>query len=68
MSHAPRGDNPYTRGIAEFAAGLTYGRIPAEVIARLKLLILDSLGCALYGTELPWRRILMATLGGLDQT
>jgi aconitate decarboxylase len=68
MSHAPRGDNPYTRGIAEFAAGLTYGRIPAEVIARLKLLILDSLGCALYGTELPWSRILMATLGGLDET
>jgi len=68
MSHAPRGDNPYTRGIAEFAAGLTYGRIPAEVVARLKLLILDSLGCALYGTELPWSRILMATLGGLDET
>jgi aconitate decarboxylase len=68
MSHAAGGDNPYTRGIAEFAAGLTYGRIPAEVIARLKLLILDSLGCALYGTELPWSRILMATLGGLDET
>jgi 2-methylcitrate dehydratase PrpD len=68
MSHAHRDDNPYTRGIAEFAAGLTYGRIPAEVIARLKLLILDSLGCALYGIELPWSRILMATLGGLDET
>jgi len=48
MSHAPRGDNPYTKGVAAFVAGLTYGRIPAEVIARLKLLILDSLGCALY--------------------
>jgi aconitate decarboxylase len=68
MSHAPCGDNPYTRGIAAFAAGLTYGRVPADVIARLKLLILDSLGCALYGTELPWSRILMATLGGLDET
>jgi len=68
MSHAPRGDNPYTKGVAAFVAGLTYGRIPAEVIARLKLLILDSLGCALYGTELPWSRILMATLGGLDET
>src|SRR6266481_4251193 len=68
MSHAPRGDNPYTKGVAAFVAGLTYGRIPAAVIARLKLLILDSLGCALYGTELPWSRILMATLGGLDET
>jgi aconitate decarboxylase len=68
MSQVPGGDNPYTKGVAAFVAGLTYGRVPAEVIARLKLLILDSLGCALYGTELPWSRILMATLGGLDET
>jgi hypothetical protein len=38
MSHAAGGDNRYTRCIAEFAARLTDGRIPAEVIARLKLL------------------------------
>jgi len=68
MSHAAGGDNPYTKGVAAFVAGLTYERIPADVISRLKLLILDSLGCALYGTELPWSRILMATLGGLDET
>ena len=68
MSHAGGGDNPYTRGIAEFIARLTYARIPAEVIARIKLLILDSLGCAFYGTELPWSRILIAALGGLDHT
>ncbi len=68
MSHGPAGDNPYTRAIAAFVAGFTYERIPADVIARIKLLILDSLGCALYGTELPWSRILMTTLGGLDQT
>jgi 2-methylcitrate dehydratase PrpD len=68
MSRASTGDNPHTRGIAEFIAGLTYARIPAEVVARVKLLILDALGCALYGAGLPWSRILMATLGGLDQT
>jgi aconitate decarboxylase len=68
MSHGPGGDNPYTKGIATFVADLTYERIPADVIARVKLLILDSLGCALYGTQLPWSRILMTTLGGLDQT
>jgi 2-methylcitrate dehydratase PrpD len=66
MSVGPGGDNPYTRGMAEFLSGLTYERIPAEVIARIKLLILDSLGCALYGTQLPWSRILMTTLGSLD--
>jgi aconitate decarboxylase len=63
---AAGGDNPYTRGMTEFIAGLAYERIPAEVIARIKLLILDSLGCALYGTQLPWSRILMRTLGTLD--
>jgi 2-methylcitrate dehydratase PrpD len=68
MSHAPSSDNPYTKAIAQFVAGLAYERIPAEVIARIKLLILDSLGCALYGADLPWSRILMATLGGLDHT
>jgi aconitate decarboxylase len=66
MSAGAGGGNTYTRGMAEFIAGLTYERIPAEVIARIKLLILDSLGCALYGTQLPWSRILMTTLGSLD--
>jgi aconitate decarboxylase len=68
MSHRPGGDNSYTKSIAAFVAGLTYERIPADVIARIRLLILDSLGCALYGTQLPWSRILMTTLGGLDHT
>jgi aconitate decarboxylase len=68
MSHTSGGDNPYTKGIAQFVAGLAYERIPAEVIGRIKLLILDALGCALYGAELPWSRILMATLDGLDHT
>jgi aconitate decarboxylase len=66
MSAQAGGDNPHTRGMAEFIAGLAYERIPAEVIARIKLLILDSLGCALYGTQLPWSRILLTTLGSLD--
>ncbi len=41
MSHGPSADNPQTRGIADFVAGLAYEQIPAEVIARIKLLILD---------------------------
>jgi 2-methylcitrate dehydratase PrpD len=68
MNHGPGGDNPYTQGVAAFVAGLAYERIPADVIARIKLLILDSLGCALYGTGLPWSRILLTTLRGLDAT
>jgi aconitate decarboxylase len=68
MTAAAPGDNRETRGIAEFVAGLAFERIPGEVIARIKLLILDALGCAFYGTQLPWSRILLKTLGSLDTT
>lgn len=59
-------DNKYTRGIAEFVAGLQYDAIPDEVRQRIKLLILDALGCALYGADLEWSRILQRRLGELD--
>ncbi len=68
MSAHPESDNPQTRGIAEFVAGLHYEQIPGEVIARIKLLILDALGCALYGTRLEWSKIVVSTLAGLDIT
>lgn len=42
-------DNRYTRRIAQFVSGLTYEKIPADVRARIKLLILDSIGCGIYG-------------------
>ncbi len=58
--------NDDTRGIAAFAAGLTYDAIPGEVLERIKLLILDSLGCALFGAGLPWSRMLMDTLAEVD--
>ena len=64
MEHT--GANPQTRGVADFVSGLRYEAIPAEVLARIKLLILDSFGCALYGADLPWSQILMNTLGSLD--
>ncbi len=54
--------NVHTRRIAEFVSELSYERIPAEVRARIKLLILDSLGCAIYGADLEWCRILRETL------
>ena len=61
-------NNPHTRAIAQFISQIRYEDIPAEVIARIKLLILDSLGCALYGSDLEWSRILRATLAKLDAT
>jgi aconitate decarboxylase len=61
-------DNIHTRKIAEFVAGLSYAQIPAAVRERIKLLILDSLGCAIYGANLEWCRILRGTLEALDAT
>lgn len=61
-------DNAHTRRIAEFVSGLSYDRIPAEVRERIKLLILDSLGCAIYGAALEWCRILRETCTAFDAT
>jgi aconitate decarboxylase len=68
MAHDANSDNRYTRGLAEFISGLRYDRIPAEVLARIKLLILDSLGCAIYGAHLPWSQILVDTLKRVDSS
>ncbi|MEX3933698.1 MmgE/PrpD family protein [Paraburkholderia phymatum] len=66
--HNDIGTNPYTGGVAAFVAGLRYEAIPDEVRARIKLLILDSLGCALFGSGLEWSRILSDTLASIDMT
>ena len=61
-------DNPHTRGVAEFVASLRYDAIPADVRHRIKLLMLDAIGCGLYAADLEWSRILQNTLGRLDTT
>src|SRR3954470_12085453 len=67
-AHEANDDNRYTRGIAEFVSKLRYEDIPANVLSRIKLLMLDSLGCALYGADLEWTRIMQKRLGELDTT
>lgn len=49
-----------TRDLARFAAQLRYEDIPADVIARMKTSLLDSLGCCLYGVTLPWTQAVQA--------
>jgi aconitate decarboxylase len=66
--HDVDSDNRYTKGIASFVSQLQYEQIPQDVLARLKLLMLDSLGCAIYGANLPWTRIMQKTLGSVDTT
>lgn len=66
-THGSHG-NPQTRGLAEFVSGLQFDDIPADVRQRIKLLILDSFGCALYGARVPWSQILLETLSAVDTT
>jgi aconitate decarboxylase len=68
MSHDATTGNPYTHGIAQFVANLRYEAIPQEVRTRIKLLMLDSFGCALYGADLEWSRILQEKLSAIDAT
>ena len=46
-----------TRELAKFAATTRFEQIPAEVIERIKLSLIDGLGVCLQGTTLPWTRI-----------
>lgn len=66
-SHRPAG-NSYTHGMATFIAALQYEDIPHEVRSRIKYLVLDALGCGLYGADLAWSRILQERLAGVDAT
>lgn len=63
--HGPA-DNRHTKAMASFVAGLKFEDIPDDVKHRAKLLILDSLGCGLYGARLEWTNILIDTLSAID--
>lgn len=49
-----------TRDLARFSAGLRFEHVPPNVIARLKLSLLDSIGVCLHGVTLPWTRHIQA--------
>jgi aconitate decarboxylase len=51
MSQSP------TRDLARFAAELSYEKIPHPVIDHIKLCLLDTFGCGLFGSTLPWAMI-----------
>jgi 2-methylcitrate dehydratase PrpD len=50
----------YTEELAGFVAGLSFGDIPPAVVAHARLCALDTLGCGLQGSTLPWSRIAQA--------
>ena len=59
-------ENRYTRALAEYIAGARYEALPQPVIAHAKLLILDSLGVGIFGSQLPWCERLRATAQAME--
>ncbi|MBX9905371.1 MAG: MmgE/PrpD family protein [Burkholderiales bacterium] len=45
------------RTLAEFASGLGYGQIPVAARERARQCIIDTTGAALFGSRLPWSKI-----------
>ncbi len=43
-----------TRDLARFASAIQFNDLPKEVVERIKLSVLDHIGCVLYGATLPW--------------
>ena len=42
-----------TRQLAQFASSLRFDQLPADVISKIKLCVLDTLGCCIFGAGLP---------------
>lgn len=49
---------PYTMEIAQFVCNLKYQDIPLEVIQIIKRNTLDTFGCGLFGSTMPWGKII----------
>jgi 2-methylcitrate dehydratase PrpD len=43
--------------LAEFAVGLSWDRIPPEVIERAKDCVIDTVAACVYGSQMPWSQI-----------
>src|SRR5215470_1766416 len=48
-----------TELLAKYAAGLRYQHIPADVIARAKQCIADTIAVIVFGYDLPWSRMIV---------
>ena len=56
----------YTRGLAEYIAGSRFSDLPKELVEHTKLLVLDTIGCGVYGASLPWSDRLRATAQAIE--
>ena len=59
-----------TAALAEFATSLQFDHLPDATVAQAKLSILDTVGCAVFGSTLPWLEMLRTFVqeeGGNEQ-
>jgi 2-methylcitrate dehydratase PrpD len=52
--------------LAAFMAGLRFADIPGDVISHMKTCLLDTLGCGLFGSTLPWTEIAYRAISVAD--
>ena len=55
-----------TGRLATWVADLSFDDVPRHVVERAKYLLLDGLGCALVGAQLPWSRVASDAVLGLE--
>lgn len=49
-----------TRRLAEYAAQVTFAELPDEVVQRAKDIVADSVATMIFGSRLPWSRMISA--------
>lgn len=54
-----------TKKLSEFVSSLDYKGIPSDVKSHLHLCLLDTIGCGLYGSTLPWGQKLIKAVQGM---
>jgi aconitate decarboxylase len=54
-----------TKKIAGFVSSLEYKDLSSEVVDHLYLCLLDTLGCGMYGSRLPWGQKLVKAISGM---
>lgn len=64
-SAASAPDGPTGR-LSTWIHGLAWDDVPGQVVERTAHLILDGLGCALVGAQLPWSRLATEAVLGID--
>ncbi len=67
MQHKSNSSNTHSKAIARFVSNLRFDDIPDKALERIKILILDTIGCGIFGADLQWSNILFDTLSDIDK-